>query len=55
MKYTVYAKCVSYCCLHVDADSEEEAWGIAEEADGGDFKDTGDGDWEIDEVVEGWN
>ena len=47
MKYIVWAKMTSYAYLYVDAESEEEAFEIAEETDGGEFEPSEDGDWEI--------
>ena len=55
MKYRVWAKCISDVYLDVEADSPEEAWEIANEADGGEFIDSGKGDWimnPVDEVEE---
>lgn len=50
--YKVWAKCISYCYLEVDAETEDEAWEIAEETDGGVYTESPYGDWEIVEVVE---
>lgn len=55
MKYRVWAQCISDVYLDVEADSPEEAWEIANEADGGEFIDSGEGDWimnPVDEVEE---
>lgn len=55
MKYRVWAQCISDVYLDVEADSPEEAWEIANEADGGEFIDSGEGDWimnPVDEVKE---
>ena len=46
-KYRVWAECISDVYLDVEADSEEEALAIASEADGGEFIDSGDGDWKM--------
>jgi hypothetical protein len=51
-KYKVYASYISFCYIDVEADSEEQAYEIAENTDGGDFKQTELGDWRIDRVVE---
>lgn len=45
MKYRVWAQSISDVYLDVEADSEEEARNIAEETDGGEFIDSGYGDW----------
>ena len=49
MKYRVWATSISYVYLDVDAETEEEAIEIAEEADGGEFEATAYGDWYIGE------
>jgi len=46
-KYRVWAKMTSYSFLDVEAESEQEALEIAEDADGGEFITTEDGDWEL--------
>ena len=46
-KYRVFAECVSDYYLDVEADSEEEAKRIADEADGGKFIPCESGDWKI--------
>jgi hypothetical protein len=51
-KYRVHASYISYCYIDIDADSEEQAWELAENTDGGDFKQTELGDWKIDGVAE---
>ena len=51
-KYRVWAQSISDVYLDVEAESEEEAMKIAEEADGGDFIDDGMGDWIFGSVVE---
>ena len=50
-KYRVFAKITSYAHLDVEAETVEKAKEIAENTDGGEFIDTGDGGWEIDEAV----
>lgn len=45
--FRVWAKTICYSYLDVEADSEDQAIKIAEEADGGDFSPTEDGDWEL--------
>ena len=51
-KYRVWAECISDVYLDVEADSEEEAMDIARATDGGEFIDSGDGDWNYGEVEE---
>ena len=46
-KYRVWAKCISYCWLDVEANSEDEAMEMAEEADGGEYEESPHGDWII--------
>ena len=46
--YRVYAKYVTKCYIDVEANSEEEAYEKAEEADGGDFVIGVDRDWQED-------
>lgn len=50
--YRVWAKSISYCFVEIEAESENDAMEIAEEMDGGDFEDSGVGDWIIDDVIE---
>ena len=51
-KYRVLASYVSYVYADIEADSLSEAKEIAYDMDGGDFKQTSFGDWNIDEVIE---
>ena len=55
MTYRVHAKSISYVYLDVEADSEEQALEIADRADGGEFTDSGFGDWVMDlvELIDG--
>lgn len=47
-KYRVWAECITDCFLDVEAESEEEALRIADDADGGDFiTDMSSGDFRI--------
>lgn len=50
--YQVLASYTAYCSVFIDAESQDEAYDIATRMDGGDFKQDGYGDWNIDEVVE---
>ena len=51
--YRVVACYYTYCTTTVQANSEEEAEEIAQEMDGGDFKQSGElGDWHINDVTE---
>lgn len=47
MKFTIEVSCVSYLTAEVEADSFDEAREIYEDMDGGDFEDTGLGDWRL--------
>jgi hypothetical protein len=51
-KYRVLASYMSYVYADIEADSLSEAKEIAYDMDGGDFKQTSFGDWNIDEVIE---
>ena len=52
-RYRVWAECITDCYLDVDAESEEEAFAIAEEADGGDFiTDMAGGDFRVTSTIE---
>lgn len=51
-KYRVLASYMSYVYVDIEADSLSEAKEIAYDMDGGDFKQTSFGDWNIDEVIE---
>ena len=44
-KYRVWAECISDVYVDIEAESEERAKEIAEEMDGGEFHDSGNGDW----------
>ena len=52
MRYIVIASSISYYRLEINAASEDDAWKIAKDADGGDFVPDGEGDWEIVDVRE---
>jgi hypothetical protein len=54
-KFKVKASYVTYVYAEVEAKDENEAFNLALDMDGGDFeieRDTGLGDWTIDDVVE---
>lgn len=51
-KFKVWAKYINYCYIDIEANSKEEAEGIACNTDGGDFDSSSlsgldDGGWEI--------
>lgn len=50
--YKVMAKYTTYVYEFIEAENYEEAWEKAHELDGGTFKDSGYGDWDIDSVDE---
>ena len=53
MKYRAYATMTTKLYLDIEADSEDEAWEIAEGRDGGAYMEIENaGDWQIDKVVE---
>ena len=49
-KYRILASSVNYFYREIDAEDEDEAWDIAYNSDGGDYKAQGLGDWQIDGV-----
>ena len=52
-KYKVTACYYTYCTAVVEAETEDEAYNIAQEMDGGSFKESGElGDWHINDVQE---
>jgi len=50
--YRVLASYTTYCSVNIEAESEGDAFDIAITMDGGDFKQDGYGDWDIDQVIE---
>lgn len=51
--YKITASYVTYCTAFVEAENEELAYEMANEMDGGDFKQNGElGNWEIENVIE---
>jgi hypothetical protein len=50
--YQVLASYTTYCTVFIDAENEDEAHEVATQMDGGDFKQDGYGDWNIDQVME---
>ena len=51
-RFTVQASYTTFLDATVEADTIEQALDIARNMDGGDFKDTGLGDWSIDNIFE---
>lgn len=51
-KFRILASYRVYLAMVIDADTKEEAWDAAIEADGADFDRLDESDWEIDDVVE---
>ena len=49
-KYRVWATVTSYCYVDVEAETPEDAIMIAEKLDGGEFTNTDEGDWRINQV-----
>ena len=49
-KYKVTASSLSYYTLEIEAESEDEAFALGKEADGGSFKPDGQADWVITNV-----
>ena len=51
--FKVTACYFTYCTATVEAESEEQAYELAREMDGGDFKQSGElGDWHINDIQE---
>jgi hypothetical protein len=51
-KFRAVATYTSYCEVIIEAESEDEAFEIAQSMDGGDFTPIDGGDWDIDSVTE---
>lgn len=47
MKFTINASYLSYVTAEIEADSFEEALEIYDDMDGGEFEDTGLGEWRL--------
>lgn len=45
--YKVMAQYTTYVYTLIEAESDEQAWEAAINLDGGDFKDSGFGDWDV--------
>ena len=45
--YRVMAYYTTYVDTFIEAENDDEAWERAHELDGGDFKDSGFGDWDV--------
>jgi hypothetical protein len=50
--YKVQAMYTTYVYQFIEAQNDEQAWEIARDLDGGSFKDSGYGDWDINSVEE---
>lgn len=51
--YKITACYYTYVTAEVEAETEEQAYEMAREMDGGDFKQSGElGDWHINDVIE---
>jgi len=51
--YKVTACYFTYCTAEVEAENEDQAYQIAREMDGGDFKESNElGDWHINDIQE---
>ena len=53
-KFKVLAAYTSYCTAEIEAETEQEAWELAREMDGGDFEPAKgwDGEWHVSDVKE---
>ena len=52
MVYRVWAESISDVYVDIEADCEEDALEVARELDGGDFVDSGGGDWRYGSIYE---
>jgi hypothetical protein len=50
--YRVMAQYTTYVDTYIEAENYDQAWEKAHELDGGDFKESGYGDWNIEAVEE---
>ena len=50
--FKITASSISYYTLELEAETEEEAYFLAKDADGSDFEPDGEGDWVITNVEE---
>ena len=50
--YRVEAQYITYVYVDIEAEDADQAWEIASDMDGGDFKESGFGDWGITNVEE---
>ena len=50
--YRVWAIASTHCYIDIEAEDEDKAKDIANDADGGDFVSTAYGDWEITDAIE---
>ena len=52
-KYRVWAECIDYVYIDVEAENKEQAYEFARDyVDGGEYHNTCHGDWEMDSVDE---
>ena len=52
MVYRVWAECISDVYVDIEADCKEDALDVARDLDGGDFVDSGEGDWVMGDAYE---
>ena len=50
--YRIWAKCITYAYIDIEAEDEDEAWEKAVDTDPSGFIDTANGDWELMPEVE---
>lgn len=51
-RFRIWAESISHVYLDVEAETEDEAYEIAKDTDGGEFIEDGFGDWILGDVVE---
>lgn len=51
-KFKVIASSITYYKIEIEAETEDEAWQIAKDTDGGEFKEIALGDWAKVDIAE---
>lgn len=51
-KFKVIASSITYYKIEIEAETEDEAWQIAKDTDGGEFKEIALGDWAQVDIAE---
>lgn len=51
-RFIAYASFVIYSEIEIEAENKEQAYLLAKDIDGADYKHSGYGDWNVDEIYE---